>query len=172
MRWWRITATVLLAGWTAAVSTADDVGTSGQAIAGYVEDVQVFPEGVVLEGRLDTGAKTSSINAPDHETFEKDDEEWVRFTVMNGDEEVEYERPVERTVIIRSANGGTQRRPVVLLGLCIRDVFREVEVNLSDREDMTHPLLVGRNFLEGSILVDAAVDKLHEPACEIPDEYQ
>lgn len=159
------------AGWAETPDSADRL--KGEAIAGYVEKIKVYPGGVKLSARLDTGAQTSSINAPDKELFDKGDDEWVRFTVANEDgDEAELELPVERTVIIRQASGGTERRPVVMLGFCVRDVFREVEVNLSDRSEMSHPVLVGRNYLEGHILVDSADSKLYDPECDVPVAYK
>ena len=79
--------------------------TSAQAdndkeIFGYVEDIKVMELGWVMEAKLDTGATTSSIDAREIEPFEKDDDDWVRFKVVDRDTGTEawIERPVERTV--------------------------------------------------------------------------
>ena len=40
-----------------------------------------------IESRIDTGAKSSSINVADYEIIERDGEKWVRFTLDDPDEE-------------------------------------------------------------------------------------
>jgi hypothetical protein len=43
---------------------------------------------------------------------------------------------------------------MVRLALQWKDFSKEVLVTLNDRTDMTYPLLIGRNFLQGDFLVD------------------
>lgn len=142
----------------------------GKSIFGWMERVKLMDADLVLEAKLDTGAETSSVHAPDPEVFDKDGDEWVRFRITNndGDEHV-YERPVERTVRIRSASG-TTRRHVVKLAICLGNVKRESEVNLSDREEMSSEMLIGRNFLAGHVLVDADSEMSRDPTCDAEDD--
>ena len=48
-------------------------------IIGAVEKVRLLPPNVVLKARIDTGAKTTSIDAQNIIPFERDGKEWVRF---------------------------------------------------------------------------------------------
>ena len=65
---------------------------AGQALAadrpvfGWVEKTTIEPWGVELKAKLDSGALTSSLHATDVEIFEKDGDDWVRFTVDVHDE--------------------------------------------------------------------------------------
>lgn len=140
------------------------------SIFGWVERVKVIDADLVLKSKLDTAAETSSIHAPDPEPFENDGEDWVRFEISNEEgTSVTLERPVERTVRIRSASGVTERY-VVTLTVCVGRIQREREVNLADREELSTPMLLGRNFMEGVILVDPAEGYTEDPACGQPYE--
>ena len=141
----------------------------GKSIFGWIERVKLMDADIMFEAKLDTGADTSSLNAPDPETFDKDDEQWVRFTVEDDDGESHtLERPLERTVRIRSASG-TSERYVVKLDLCLGGIRRTSEVNLADREGLSYQVLIGRNFMEDHVLVDSGPKFTMEPSCEGDD---
>jgi hypothetical protein len=53
--------------------------------AGWIEKATLYPEGVMLHAKLDTGAKTTSINATNPEFFERDDKQWAHFNITNRD---------------------------------------------------------------------------------------
>ncbi|MFC4252164.1 MAG: ATP-dependent zinc protease [Sinimarinibacterium flocculans] len=137
-------------------------------IFGWLEWVAVGERGVRLKAKLDTGATTSSMTAENIEYFERDGDKWVRFDVRDEDlEGVEiFEAPLARHVRIRRHGGKTQRRPVVKLGLCVGDVYRERQFSLIDRSGFNYPVLVGRNYMRDYVLVDSAVIYTREPSCE------
>ncbi len=135
-------------------------------ILGWVEKVKLQPEGAVIRAKLDTGADNSSLHAPDPEPFERDGDEWVRFTVEDYDGNThEFEMPIERTVRIRSASG-VERRHVVKMEVCIAGIQRNVDVNLADRSKLDSAMLIGRSYLKGHILVDSGLKYTVEPACD------
>lgn len=144
---------------------ADD---ARQTILGWVEYVQVDNLEFRLKAKLDTGATTSSIDARDIELFEKEDEDWVRFKIPHPEEEgklIDMEREVARMVRIIRHNGEDQRRAVIRLTLCIGDFARKEDVSLVDRSEFIYPLLVGRNHMEGRILVDPGATFQQDPDC-------
>lgn len=55
-------------------------------VFGWVEKSTLEPWGVEVKAKLDSGALTSSMDARDIETFDKDGEEWVRFRLELVDE--------------------------------------------------------------------------------------
>nr|WP_232196983.1 ATP-dependent zinc protease [Thioalkalivibrio sp. ALJ24] len=137
-------------------------------ILGTVEDVAVVGEGLVLEARMDTGATSSSINALEQETFERDDEEWIRFEVVDPADEdarITLERPIERTARIRRHSGDPDERHVVRLDLCMGGQRIEAETTLVDRTQLTYQLLVGRSHMAGHVLVDSGNEHLRAPDC-------
>lgn len=171
MNRYRITGTgtigaAMLACLLAVPVQADD--DTHKQIFGYIEDVRVMELERNMRGKLDTGATTSSIDAREIEKFEKDGEDWVRFTVVNRDTEEaqQLEEPVTRIVHIKRHGKDSQERYVVELDLCIGDRLISEEVSLTNREKWNYPLLVGRNHLAGHVLVDSAVKDTREPSCE------
>jgi hypothetical protein len=134
------------------------VGERGIAIIGGVERVEVDDTGLLVKARIDTGAKTSSLNAQEVVDFERDGKSWVRFNFDPGDnrQAVTIEKPVERRVRIKQQLYESQRRYVVKLRLRMGEIEEIVEVSLSDRSELNYPLLIGRNFLTDNAVVDVA----------------
>lgn len=135
-------------------------------VAGWIEKVKILPEDLIVQAKLDTGADNSSLNVPDFTLFERRGETWVRFDVTDhAGKKARFERKVLRTSKIKLLTGGYQQRPVVQLGVCLGRHYSEVEVNLVDRRGFNYPLLVGRSFLRGRIVVDPAMEFALEPEC-------
>ena len=134
---------------------------SGLTRIGSVEVVRLLPPDHFFEARVDTGANTSSLDARDIEVFERDGDDYVRFTLAgehfaNG-EPIEMERPVSRFVqIIQASNEQNDRRPVIELQYRIGPVERVAEFTLSNRERLTYPALIGRNILRDLFPVDVS----------------
>jgi hypothetical protein len=124
---------------------------------GRYEYIQL-PEigGEVLKAKMDTGALTASLSAKDIETFTRDGEEWVRFRLATKDASNKvYEHKVARISKIKTRSeededeevAAPSKRPVVDLELCLGNVKRTVEVNLTDRSSFNYPLLIGAKAL-------------------------
>ncbi|NBB82270.1 MAG: ATP-dependent zinc protease [Alphaproteobacteria bacterium] len=138
------------------------------SVIGSVERVALAEGGVTLEAKVDTGADSTSIDARGIERFDRDGGDWVRFEVRTNDgQSVTFERAVIDTVTIVGAGDEEQERLVVELGLCVADVYRDVEVNLADRSGLKYRLLLGRRLLEdGGFLVNVAQSFSHAPRCD------
>jgi hypothetical protein len=156
---------LLLAGPTPAV--ADE----GKPVFGWVEKSTLEPWGVEVKAKLDSGALTSSLDARDIERFDKEGEEWVRFRLKledeaNGETFTEWlELPLYRSLRLRGA-GGVDRRPVVLMKICMGDTVYEEQFSLRDRGDMNYPLLLGRRTIGHLGLLDVRETFLSEPRCD------
>ena len=113
-----------------------------------------------IKAKLDTGAQTSALHAHAVEAFEREGAEWVRFRVRpwqaSGDDETEVELPVHDKRRIRSSNGHTQERFVVLIPVVLRGREVLAEVTLTNRDAMGFRMLVGREALRHGFLVDSA----------------
>ncbi len=161
-----ICAALILLFMAPAALLADD-NPDVQQIYSWKEKVKIYPSAIVFKAKLDSGAKTSSVNAIDIEEFERDGEEWVRFTIKNReDEEETLEREIVRHVRIKEHDGSTQRRAVVELGICMGRLYKEVEVNLVDRSHFTTDMLIGRSFMSDDVLVDPSTTYTHTPQCD------
>ncbi len=143
---------------------------AARGVYGWVEFVQLHIDGEPLElkAKLDTGARSSSLDATAIEPFERDGERWVRFEVkLPGMEKTtRLERPVVRYVRIKRHRGPYDRRPVIRLPLCLGDEWRTVEVNLTDRGRFIYPLLLGRKALARLAVVDPSRTYLRAPRCD------
>jgi len=139
-------------------------------VAGWVEKVRIYPGNLVVEAKLDTGAQTCSLHATKLKEFKKNGEPWVRFEVDNkqGGKAI-LERKVIRTAAIKRHFAGSQRRPVVRLGICLGNIYRETEVNLIDRSGFQYRMLIGRSFLEGQVVIDPGLKYQLEPQCRQPN---
>lgn len=141
-----------------------------KSVVGWVENVRLSPGNIVIPAKLDTGADTSSLDASQATTFRRQGQEWIRFEVSTGHgREVTLERPVTRKATIKRHAAESQVRPVIKLGICLGKIYKETEVNLVNRQRFKYPMLIGRKFLKGSFLIDAARKFTVEPHCkELP----
>ena len=161
IRWWPCLTALF-----GAILSSSPTGAQNKYIVGRVEEVRIFPGNLVLRAKLDTGARTSSLHAPRIKRFEKNGEAWVRFSVKNHrGMEATIERRIVRQARIKQKNGEPEERLVILLGVCLGTQYREVEVNLVDRAEFLYPMLVGRSFMIGHVLVDPELKYTSEPAC-------
>lgn len=161
----------------AMASTKDEAQPEPERM-GFVEWVVMKDTGLRMKARLDTGAKTSSLHATDIEGFEKDGEDWVRFRLPLDDHNdidspeneglvLEFERPVERTVLIKRKGAPSQKRYVVRMEFCIAGKTHETQFSLTDRGRFTYPALLGRRFMgDDNVLVDSTDSFLAEAECE------
>ncbi len=134
---------------------------------GWIEPVLILNDEVLLKAKLDSGAKTSSLDASNIEYFDWNGKRWVRFTITDPitHTPITLERPRVRDVVIKRHNSDHQRRPVVLMEICLGEYAREVEVNLIDRSEFLYRLLLGRSALESVAIIDPGATLLSTPAC-------
>lgn len=160
----------LLAAAGALLLTGPAVADDEASVFGWIEKSTLEPWGVEVKAKLDSGALTSSMDARDIETFDKDGEEWVRFRLDLIDEasgeafEEHLELPLYRDIRVRGA-GGRDERPVVLMKICMGDTIHEEQFSLRDREEMHYPLLLGRRTIGHLGLLDVTRTFLNSPDC-------
>ncbi|WP_438971329.1 ATP-dependent zinc protease family protein [Methylophaga sp.] len=138
-------------------------------VVGQVEWLWIESLNRVYEARIDTGATTSSISALDITPFEKDGKRWVRFrmTPDDSDDSYEIEAPLVRYVKIRQASTDElDRRAVASLTIRMGNMTEIAEFTLTDRTQMSYPILLGREFLKDIAVVDVAKDNI-QPKPEI-----
>lgn len=153
--------------------TAAQAGT-GKVIAGWLENVQLaVATDHPVKAKLDSGAKTSSINARNIEPFTRDGADWVRFElVLEGADDsirtIAMEQPVARFVRIKRHGGQPHRRAVVNLDFCFSGRWWRTEFSLVDRNKFHYPVLLGRRFLAGTAVIDSGETFVTEPDCQSP----
>ena len=127
-------------------------------IVGAIEWVRIEPAGLLLESRIDTGAVTTSVHADNIQLVEKEGKRYVRFVLIdpNSGERVEQELRLRRRVLIKQSGLPDTRRYVVRMWVTLGGTRSRIDVNLSDRAGFEYPLLIGRNFLTDSMIVDVS----------------
>lgn len=152
----------------------DRIGS--KEVLGEVEWIGLPSLGTALKARVDTGATSSSLTAHEITRFERDGENWVRFklALTDDDEVAEHlhgiwlEAPVVRSARIIQASG-TESRPVIRLPMKLGRIEQTAEFTLSDRTQLTYPVLLGRRFLLDMAVVDVSQRYLH-PRPRYPDD--
>ena len=125
---------------------------SGPRVVGAAEPVRVVDADLTLLARIDTGAAACSLHAEDIEV----DWDRVHFVLRDGSGQPRrLSAPIADHAWVQSAHG-TDLRPRVALQLELGGVRKRVLVSLRDRSRMKYKMLVGRDFLAGDFLVDAA----------------
>ncbi|MDX5151016.1 MAG: RimK/LysX family protein [Acidiferrobacterales bacterium] len=140
---------------------------SAKEVVGWVENVKVYPGGIQIKSKIDTGAKTSSLNCQCITPIKRNGEDWVSFSIKNSDGDITMiEKPVLRVAKIRRFFGKSQERFVIKLGICLANVYHEEEVTLMDRSGFNYQMLIGRNFTRGDFLVDPGMTFITRPSCK------
>lgn len=143
-------------------------------LLGYIEHVQIGNLALDLRGKLDTGADTSSIHARDIEVYKRGARDnWVRFRLVgrNG-RSIRYDQNVIRFARIKTKTGGTIRRPVIRMPICVGGVPGRAEINLADRAEFDYDVLIGREFLADRIIVDSGRTYVSDADCDTDDENE
>lgn len=162
------------AGGFAQADNEDAVDEAGERherqIVGWIEKGLIMPEHTAVKIKVDSGALTSSMHAVNLENFTHKGKPWVRYEVPVKDADtdemvtMEFERPVFRRILVRGA-GGSDRRPVVKMSICMGNQVYEEQFSLRDRGDMTYPVLIGRRTIEHIGLIDVSETFLLKPSC-------
>ena len=110
-----------------------------------------------IKAKVDTGAKSSSIHAWDIDIDDATDE--VRFNLhpLQDDESfvVAARAPLVEHREVRSSNGEVEVRPVIHTPVLVRDHAYDIELTLSNRDEMGFRMLLGRSAIRRRFLVDA-----------------
>lgn len=140
----------------ASVSTMNVVGQTVNVVLGDSEKMS-------FKAKVDTGAESSSLHATDIKVTKVKEHgqmiPYVRYTAQDDTGvEKKFFRRVSRIDDVKNANGKTIRY-YVKEKITFEGETHELDVNLSDRSDMTFKFLLGKNALRaGNHVVDPAVD--------------
>ncbi len=153
------------------LSFAGDEGDGSLQILGWVESAYLVAPGYEVRAKLDTGARTSSLDARIIKKFRQWGRRWVRFAVRNPEtgEETVMVRERKRTIGIVQHEGDNDVRPTVIIEVCIAGQERDIEVSLKDRSNFNYPLLLGRRALRTFAVIDSSDTFLSDATC--PEDY-
>lgn len=135
--------------------------TPEPTVVGWREWVALPQAGIAaLKAKIDTGARSSAIHAFDVEVFDREDVEWVRFSIhpwqRSDDDVAVLELPLLDRREVRSSNGQVEQRCAVALDVTLASRTITTVMTLSNRDEMGFRMLIGREALSRGFLVDSA----------------
>lgn len=121
---------------------------------GFVEKVALNDK-YLLKAKLDTGAKSASLDAIDITISQEDKQKWVNFSVPIPEGKIRFKEKLIGYVRIKVRTGEKKvgivadavRRPLVKMPITLGGQTKLIKVNLTNRENFFYPLLLGRDAL-------------------------
>ncbi len=111
-----------------------------------------------LHTRVDTGAKTSSLHVDNIVCLKEDGEKYVEFDlhpdIYHLEETVRCKSKLKASRKIKSSNGESEHRCVIETMLEIGGRQWPIDITLSNRQDMTYMMLLGRQGMSDKVIVD------------------
>ncbi|MCI5149351.1 MAG: ATP-dependent zinc protease [Candidatus Electrothrix sp. MAN1_4] len=128
-------------------------------IIGWREWVKLPTLGIdKIKVKVDSGARSSSIQAVNLKTFDRDGEQWVHFRIhprqRSSRNTVETEAKILEFRSVKSSNGISKIRPVILTDIELLGQIWQVELTLASRDNMGFRMLLGREAFRDRFLVD------------------
>ncbi|MGR5241702.1 RimK/LysX family protein [Photobacterium damselae] len=132
-------------------------------IVGPIEKIWVSDINMYYNARIDTGAETTSIHAFDIKVLTEKEIKMrnnigklIEFKTMNENGKIaRHKGTIVNVNKIRNAQG-VERRYAIAMTLKFNGRSRTILVNLRNRHKLKYKLLIGRNWLNDSYLVDVS----------------
>lgn len=133
-------------------------------VFGRVEKATLVEHHVTLSAKLDTGAKSASLNATHIQTIKQKGKLYLRFQVPNASPKLWFHGEYVGDIQIKSRadekhhlpqKGAPIIRPVILMPIQLGQQIKTIRVNLTNRKRFIYPLLLGR---EAIIAFNGTVD--------------
>jgi hypothetical protein len=104
-----------------------------------------------IKVKVDTGARTSALNAQDITIFQRDQFDWVRFSLYPMQQRdaprVVCEVPVQEYRNVKDSGGNMEKRPVIRTHIDLGSLQSAINITLTDRSTMTFRMLLGRTAI-------------------------
>tara|TARA_B100001750_G_scaffold209354_1_gene189079 strand:- start:119087 stop:120457 length:1371 start_codon:yes stop_codon:yes gene_type:complete len=114
-----------------------------------------------IKARVDSGAKTSSIQATNIKVVNRGAQEWVKFEVNPLQENRSITIPCEAKLVdrrmVKSSSGISEERLVVKTSVVMGDEKFDIELTLANRDTMEFRMLLGREAIIDRFVVNPAV---------------
>jgi hypothetical protein len=127
-------------------------------IVGLRERVLLTGVNLIMPAKVSSQLAHSILDARNIQMFERNSDEWVRFTLYNPDTKEPHvlERKLMGFQNIQGANKTTERRPIVEVRFTIGKLTQKGQFVLADRSSSEFPVVLGRNLLRDVMLVDVS----------------
>lgn len=134
---------------------------TSQHLVGWREWLSLPDLGIdAIKAKVDTGARTSALHAFFVEPFNRNNEQWVRFSIHpeqnNNERVIACESPVLDQRMVTDSGGHSESRYVIETLVCLGQKSWKAEMTLTDRDSMKFRMLLGRTALSNEFYVDPA----------------
>lgn len=122
-----------------------------KTIIGHI-DIVDFPELNLIDVpcKIDTGALSSSLHCKEIIKLEKEGKEYLKIKFNND----YYITEEYKEIKIKSSNGISENRFEIKTKIKLFNKIYKVKINLTDRNSMRFPGLIGRRLLRKYFIVD------------------
>ncbi|MCY1722404.1 RimK/LysX family protein [Prolixibacteraceae bacterium Z1-6] len=126
------------------------------------KDIADFPElGLSgIEVKVDSGAYTSSFHCTHIEKSSNGEKDVIRCVFLDPDHPQYHEKEFSFSDFkirkVKSSNGMVEERFSVFTQIVIFSKIYRIELTLTERADMKHPVLLGRKFTSKKFLIDTS----------------
>lgn len=112
-----------------------------------------------IKAKVDTGARSSSLHAFELHIYERSGKEYVKFKVHPDQRSAKSSLTCNARVLeyrkIKSSNGQTELRPVIVTPIRLLGQEWPIEITLTNRDEMGFRMLLGRESFRKKFYVDA-----------------
>ena len=119
-----------------------------------------------IQARVDSGAKTSSIQATEIKLIKKNDEDWVRFVVYplrkNSIIKVICNAKLIDKRSIKGSFGISEERLIIKTPVTIGEDTFDIELSLANRNTMEFKMLLGREAIANRYLINSGVQHMQK----------
>jgi hypothetical protein len=121
-----------------------------------------------LKAKVDTGARTSALDAASYELFHADSAGLcirLRLALRHGHlgELLQVEAPVLRMVVVRNSSGMQEQRPLIEADVALGPVRKRIRLTVTNRAGMRFRVILGRQALAEDFVVDVSKKYLLRP---------
>jgi hypothetical protein len=126
------------------------------------KEYAAFPEWGLrrVRAKIDTGACSSALDAAGYDLEERPGGTVARIRLVLNRKRPERVRVVEAPVLrftrVVSSSGAWEQRPVVAALIRLGVIEKRIRLTLTNRTAMRHRLLLGREALDGTFVVDVS----------------
>lgn len=115
-------------------------------------------EVIKIKVKVDSGARTSSLHAFDMKVYKRGQKQFVKFKLHPMQRTSKGELVCSAEIVefrkVKSSNGSSELRPVILTTVSLMGEEWDTEVTLTNRDEMGFRMLLGRESIRKKFLVD------------------
>jgi hypothetical protein len=113
-----------------------------------------------IDVKIDSGAYTSSFHCHQIEQFAENGKEKVKCSILDPKHpqyhEKEFVFDVFKIRRVKSSNGQVEERISIKTEITLFEKEYPIELTLTERTDMKHPVLLGRKFISKKFFIDTS----------------